>query len=285
MKPIFSTFLLTAAVLSVTDVAGAEADQSKPSVAVNPNEVAVSLLFVQNARGLTYDADRGTLTLEDISPVVTFFSDRPHRIAGHVLLPGFLQAWAEGSDSFREDPPNADLSILEQGKVHSAVLELSAPQASQNQLTYKVKVLEGELPASGGVCSLFIDGLFRGAARGAAGGALIGAACGDAGKGAAIGAAAGGVAGEARSRRAMAYEMGRAEGMESAPVTTVAAPAPASAPAAPAPPATATMDVPNSNGSYTPVKLKQVPGGWQGPKGEIYPTFPTVDELKKVYGL
>jgi hypothetical protein len=26
-------------------------------------------------------------------------------------------------------------------------------------------------------------------------------------------------------------------------------------------------------------------GGWQRPKGEIYPSFPTVDELKKVYGM
>jgi hypothetical protein len=45
------------------------------------------------------------------------------------------------------------------------------------------------------------------------------------------------------------------------------------------------MNVPNSNGSYTPVQLKQVSGGWQGPKGEIYPSFPTVDELKNVYGM
>ncbi|MCU0788214.1 MAG: glycine zipper family protein [Verrucomicrobia bacterium] len=253
-------------------------------------EAAVSLLFVQSARGLAYNQTKGTLTLENVSPVVTFFSDRPHRIAGHVLLEGFLQAWAEGSDSFQKDPPNVEVSILEPDGIRSAVVELSDPKADANQLTYNVKVLEGELPATGGACSLFIDGLFYGAARGAAGGAIIGAACGDAGEGAAIGAAVGGVASAARMRRERELEMERlmmeqsqASQGTAKPPAAPAAPATATTPKPPA--ATATVDVPNANGSYMPVKLTQVPGGWQGPKGEIYPNFPTVDELKKLYGL
>ena len=288
---------LTFATLCATNTAQAQ-DRPKPSQAADYDQVAMSLLFVQSARGLAYDASKGTLALQGIGPVVTFFTDRPYRIAGHVSLPGFLAAWNEGSDSFEADPPNADLSILQQGKVQSAVIELSNPRVIASRLTYNVKVLDGELPASGGACSLFIDNLFRGAARGAAGGAIIGAACGDAGKGAAIGAAVGGVAGEARSRRMRAFEMGR----HSQSATVVSSPTPATStpsPATPNPapqsptaqtpkaqgtPFSVTMNVPNSTGGVTPVKLTEVANGWQGLKGEIYPQFPSVDELKKIYG-
>ena len=48
---------------------------------------------------------------------------------------------------------------------------------------------------------------------------------------------------------------------------------------------TRTIDVPNANGSYTPVRLRLVSGGWQGPRGEVYPTLPTVDQLRGTYGL
>ena len=56
--------------------------------------------------------------------------------------------------------------------------------------------MEGELPATGGTSSLFIDDLFtesekKGAGRGAVTGAIFGAAAGDVGAGAAIGAGIG----------------------------------------------------------------------------------------------
>ena len=46
---------------------------------------------------------------------------------------------------------------------------------------------------------------------------------------------------------------------------------------------TRVIDVPNDNGSYTPVRLHLVAGGWQGPKGEIYPSLPSIDQLQKLY--
>jgi hypothetical protein len=169
-----------------------ETKTTTSDVAIDTSEV--SLLFVQNAQGISYNNGERTLTLEGVSPVVTFFSDRPDRIAGHVLLPGFIQLWNEGEDSFKDNPPNANLSILEGSHIQSAVVEIADPQFENDQLTYKVvRVLEGDLPASGGVSSLFIDGLFDGRSglKGAAGGALIGSISGNAGRGAAIGAAVG----------------------------------------------------------------------------------------------
>lgn len=46
-----------------------------------------------------------------------------------------------------------------------------------------------------------------------------------------------------------------------------------------------TVMVINSNGSRTPVVLDRGEGGtWIGPNGEIYDRFPTLDQLKPVYG-
>ena len=165
-------------------------------VYAQPNPTTqVELLFVQNAEAVVYE--NGTLTLKGVSPSVIFFSDRPQRVAGHVVLPGFLQAWDEGKDSFADDPPNAALSIVGEGQVTNVLVEIANPQLQGDELSYEVvQILEGELPATGGTSSLFIDGLFsdselRGAGRGAAVGAIFGAAAGDAGTGAAIGAGIG----------------------------------------------------------------------------------------------
>jgi hypothetical protein len=45
-----------------------------------------------------------------------------------------------------------------------------------------------------------------------------------------------------------------------------------------------TVNVPNSQGSYIPVIIKKSGNGYIGPEGEFYPQFPTVSQLKTVYG-
>jgi len=49
-------------------------------------------------------------------------------------------------------------------------------------------------------------------------------------------------------------------------------------------PAGRQVDVRNTNGSVTPVRLEQVGEKWQGPKGEYYDAFPTEDQLRSAYG-
>ncbi len=112
-------------------------------------------LFVQSAEGVSF-AD-GQLTLKGVSPVTVLFSDRPERLAGHMKTASFVPFWGEGADSFKSDPPNATLSVLEGEAVENAVLELSEPRLAGRDLSYRVKVLEGTLPASAGAASLFID--------------------------------------------------------------------------------------------------------------------------------
>jgi hypothetical protein len=171
---------------------------SPARAADDPETTRPSVLFVQNAEGVSYDKAAGTLTLKDTGSLVTWFAERPARAAGHMVTSSFVKIWNEGADSFKSDPPNGNLSIIEDGKVSNVVVELSNPSLKGKDITYTVKILGGELPASGGICSLFIDGLLDpantaggGAIKGGATGALIGAISGNAGRGAAIGAGVG----------------------------------------------------------------------------------------------
>ncbi|MEO8344979.1 MAG: hypothetical protein ABI607_04715 [Betaproteobacteria bacterium] len=113
-------------------------------------------LFVQNAKAMTYA--NGKLTLQGVSPVTIFFTDRPERIAGNMQTKAFVPFWGDGKDSFSKDNPNANLSILEADKiVADIVLTLANPMLKGEDLNYDVKILEGSMPAKGGPVSLFID--------------------------------------------------------------------------------------------------------------------------------
>lgn len=45
-----------------------------------------------------------------------------------------------------------------------------------------------------------------------------------------------------------------------------------------------TINVPNGDGSYTPVRLKKSGNGYTGPQGEYYEGNPSVEQLKVLYG-
>jgi hypothetical protein len=47
---------------------------------------------------------------------------------------------------------------------------------------------------------------------------------------------------------------------------------------------TTLVNIPNSNGSYTPVVLQKSGNGYVGPQGEYYPDNPTVEQLQVLYG-
>jgi hypothetical protein len=70
-------------------------------------------LFVQTAASMT--SDRGTITLQGLSPSTLYFADRPQREVGHILSRSFVANWAEGDNSFADNPPNAVLSFAEPG--------------------------------------------------------------------------------------------------------------------------------------------------------------------------
>lgn len=116
-------------------------------------------LYAQIAKGMTFKD--GWLTLNGVAPTTLYFSDRPNRITGHIPTEEFLDSWGEGEDSFASDPPNAVLSIFSEDEVNDIVVVLKDPRLDGDQMRYQVEILDGEMPASGGANSLFIDMIGR----------------------------------------------------------------------------------------------------------------------------
>ena len=72
-----------------------------------------------------------------------------------------MAQWGEGDDSFAADPPNAVLSLFEDEHVSDVVVVLRDPVLSNGDLSYSVDVTDGDLVATSGPVSLFIDRLGR----------------------------------------------------------------------------------------------------------------------------
>jgi len=139
-------FLLGSAALAATADAAVAADAG-----------SADFLFVQTAKAMAFDAHQNRLTLRGVSPVTLFFTDRPERIAGNMRTADFVPFWSKGKDSFLSDPPNADLSIIENGKLRQTVVVLQDPVLEGEDLHYTVRILEGEMPVLGEEASVFID--------------------------------------------------------------------------------------------------------------------------------
>jgi hypothetical protein len=118
------------------------------------------LLFVQESRGVTIEGE--TMTMTGVKPQVLFFTDRPERLAGYLSIDEFLSAVSEGPDSFANDPPNATLASLEGDEFVDVVLELTQrPRYEDDNLVFKIEVIQGETPLTGGPSALFIDTIGR----------------------------------------------------------------------------------------------------------------------------
>ena len=118
---------------------------------------SADFLFVQTAKGMAFDADQNQLTLNGVGPTTLFFSDRPERIAGNMTTADFVPFWSDGKDSFLSDPPNADISILEDGKLRQTVVVLQDPRLEGDNLVYTVRIVSGDMPVLGEDVSVFID--------------------------------------------------------------------------------------------------------------------------------
>ncbi|NIP22639.1 MAG: hypothetical protein GWN81_19745, partial [Phycisphaerae bacterium] len=97
-------------------------------VQANPviNEAdAPEFLYTMSAKSGAYND--GRLTLNDV-PLVVYFSDRPHKLSGMLSIQVFAQGWNNQSPRLVADPPNATLSILNDGGSNNIVVELSDPQ-------------------------------------------------------------------------------------------------------------------------------------------------------------
>ena len=145
------TFMALMALIAATAI-------SLPQLA-RAEEEKVQLMFVQTAEDMK--ADDNTLRLVNVGQQTLYFSDRPVRIAGHMTMPAYMDEWkaGAGANDFASDPPNATLSVYEQGRPDNtlAVVEISHPVIDGNDLVYNYQLIEGPMPKSGGATALFID--------------------------------------------------------------------------------------------------------------------------------
>jgi hypothetical protein len=117
---------------------------------------AVPSLIVMNARRAALLDQK--LVLDEIGANAIVFADRPVRAAGHLLTSHILEQWDNGG-SFAKNPPNATVSVLSKdgGSVSDVVVVLRNPHLQGDQLSFDVRVLEGNLATANGPASVFID--------------------------------------------------------------------------------------------------------------------------------
>jgi hypothetical protein len=135
--------------------------QNVPTKQETASAQKVQLMFVQTSEDLKVNSEDKTLRLVNVNPQTLYFSDRPKRVAGNLTMPAYFDEWTAkaGPDNFKNDPPNATLSVYEGSNKENtlAVIEISHPVMEGKDLIYKYKIIEGELPKSGGATALFID--------------------------------------------------------------------------------------------------------------------------------
>lgn len=111
----------------------------------------IEMLLTQQAAGMTFDGK--TLTLTGVPPLTSFRVERPERIGGTMTTEQFVKLWNATVQVFKNDPPNAALTIL--GPTPAQVIvELGTVTQNGTTLTYNATLLDGDIPASGGPVNL-----------------------------------------------------------------------------------------------------------------------------------
>ena len=116
-------------------------------------------VFVQNAS--SFSAHDDEITLHGVAAATVYFASHPQREAGHIPSRRFLELWEGTTGSFTAAPPAAVISFLDEttDAPPDVAVTLHDPRFSDSEMTYRVEVQAGAVPASGGACSLFIDAL------------------------------------------------------------------------------------------------------------------------------
>ena len=126
-----------------------------------------TFLYVQTAHSGSLSVEgvdgQRTLILSQVSPVTTYFSERPDRETGHQSTAEFIAEWNSGEDSFAKNPPNAALDIIGEDSQSIAIVELinAKYDATTQTLEYQVIILDdesnGNIPEKFDEVALFID--------------------------------------------------------------------------------------------------------------------------------
>lgn len=134
---------------------GVASTHAEPRTVIDDSKVRQYLVTMSATSG---SFDNATLTLNDV-PLVVYFTDRPYRQAGHMSRQDFVNFWRSQSEVYKNDPPNAALSIHERDRDAHAVLIVSEPKLTENGLSFDVKILDETIPDIFDHATLFIDPL------------------------------------------------------------------------------------------------------------------------------
>lgn len=105
-------------------------------------------------------SDTGTLVMKGLKDDAVFFAERPGRHSGTYTLDEFELIWngKQMQESISVDPPNALLSVRNGADVDEvAVVEILSGKFAGKTVTFRVVLLEGDIPNSFGACTLVID--------------------------------------------------------------------------------------------------------------------------------
>ncbi len=148
IKTLVTILLLASLALPCAPLSAGERNQ--PNAAKKQN--TQDFLFVQSAQKAIIKRNEDktyTLTLKQVAPYITYFSNRPERIVKSMPLTDFLELWqARGEQGFKGNPPNVavngvQIKVFSPNEQLSFVVELSDPHYNQRTktLTYTAKLL------------------------------------------------------------------------------------------------------------------------------------------------
>lgn len=120
------------------------------------NKQNVNLLYALSAESGSYQDKK--LTLKGVKEVL-FFSDEPKRIAGQITPVRFQSIWDKKFADTMLPKPNAVLSVVNTPENINITIELLTQSMEKDGLTYTVEILEGDIPASFGRSTIFIDNI------------------------------------------------------------------------------------------------------------------------------
>lgn len=130
----------------------------------NDRKQNTNYLFVQSAQEAKIERDEKSphlyrVTLKNVSPYVTYFSDRPARKTNTMGIEKFVRFWGKKlSNGFSQNPPNADLVAIPESKkgilkdnAVNFVVQLTNPSYDKKSktLTYMAKPLQGSMQPNG----------------------------------------------------------------------------------------------------------------------------------------
>lgn len=150
---LFRRAVLKKSILILTLILGISALTASAQDHVTSGSDSLEYLFVITGDTGTYED--GKLTL-DGTPIIVFNYLGSTREVGHFLVGTFIEIWDKNSSAYNASPPSGTLSVLSEKGSGNAVIAVSSPSATLSSITFDVKVLEGEVPASFNASSFFL---------------------------------------------------------------------------------------------------------------------------------